>query len=112
VLPKTWQPPLSSEDMDHQQIIVQKGELDAFSHPAMDEIVDKFKRPPAIVFGVATEHCVRLACLGLLERGCKVNLILNATRPVRESAGRETIEELKEKGVEFITSAEVMRVAV
>jgi len=39
-------------------------------------------------------------------------VIINVTRPIHERTGREAIEELKDRGVEFITSAEVMRVAV
>ncbi len=59
-----------------------------------------------------TAHANRRAeSLGLLQRKCKVAVILNATRPLREADGRDAIEELKAKGAEFITTAEVIRVA-
>ena len=105
-------PLLPKNILDHPQIIIEKSTYDAFSNPALNALIEKLNRPECMVFGVATDYCVRLACLGLLERQCKVNLIINATRPVLERTGRETIEELKDKGVEFITSAEIMRVAV
>jgi nicotinamidase/pyrazinamidase len=92
--------------------VIEKNTYDPFSNPAMDQIIAMLNRPKCLVFGVATDYCVKTACLGLLQRKCEVNIILNATRPVRERTGREAIEELKDKGVEFITSAEVMRVAV
>ena len=112
VLPINWKPPLPKGILDRMQIIIEKSTFDPFSNPAMDEIIEKLNRPKCVVFGVATDCCVRTTCFSLLERKCQVNLILNATKPVREESGRETIEELKHKGVEFITSAEVMRVAV
>jgi len=111
-LPVDWKPPLPKNILDYPQIIIEKPTFDAFSNPAMEALIEKLNRPECMVFGVATDYCVKLACLGLLKRQCKVNLIINATRPVLERTGRETIEELKAKGVEFITTAEVMRVAV
>ena len=107
-----WKPPLPKRILEHQQIIIEKSTYDPFASPAFEAIIELLDNPKCMVFGVATDHCVRHACLGLFERGCKVNLILNATKPVLERTGRDTIEELKDKGVEFITSAEVMRVAV
>jgi len=111
-LPLNWKPPLPADILERPQIVVETGTYDAFSNPAMDALIEKLGYPECMVFGVATDYCVKLMCFGLLERGCKVNLILNATKPVLERTGREAIEELKARGVEFITSAEVMRVAV
>jgi nicotinamidase/pyrazinamidase len=112
VLPLNWKPPLPDDILERQQIIVEKSTYDPFSSPAFEAVIQLLKSPKCMVFGVATDYCVRAACLGLLERRCKVNLIINSTRPVLERTGRDTIEELKNMGVEFITSAEVMRVAV
>ncbi|NQT20887.1 MAG: isochorismatase family protein [Planctomycetes bacterium] len=112
VLPLNWKPPLPDDILERQQIIVEKSTYDPFSSPAFEAVIQLLKSPKCMVFGVATDYCVRAACLGLLERRCKVNLIINSTKPVLERTGRDTIEELKNMGVEFITSAEVMRVAV
>ena len=107
-----WKPPFPKGILEHQQIVIEKPSYDPFASPAFEAIIELLDSPKSMVFGVATDYCVRHACLGLLERGCKVNLVLNATKPIMERTGRDTIEELKDKGVEFITSAEVMRVAV
>ena len=111
-LPIDWSADLPDDILDHQQIIVQKNTLDPFMSWLLHEVVERLQKPRCLVFGVATDYCVRHVCLGLLKRKCRVSIILNATRPMREDSGRDAIEELKAKGTEFITTAEVIRVAV
>lgn len=111
-LPLDWEPPLPDDIFEHQQIVIEKRQFDPFEEPAMHEVIVAMNKPRCLVFGVPTEHSVRQICLGLVRHGCRVALILNATRSMREAAGRDAIEEIKAKGVEFITTAEVLRVAV
>jgi len=111
-LPIDWSADLPDDILEHQQIIVQKNTLDPFMSWMLHEVVERLQKPRSLVFGVATDYCVKYVCLGLLKRKCRVSVILNATRPIREDTGRDAIEEMKLKGVEFITTAEVIRVAV
>jgi len=111
-IPLDYKPPLPDTILDYQQIVIEKSGIDPFVNPALSDLIELLHRPQCLVFGVATDRCVKMTCLGLLKRRCKVSIILNATRSRHERTGREAIEELKERGVEFITSAEVMRVAV
>jgi len=110
--PVNWRGQVPDDLMDRQQLIVEKGTYDPFSNAAMHEIADRINKATCLLFGVATDYCVRFCALGLLEYKCRVNIILNATRPIRERTGREAIEEMKDKGAEFITTAEVLKVAV
>ncbi|HUS58086.1 MAG TPA: isochorismatase family cysteine hydrolase [Planctomycetota bacterium] len=107
-----WTADLPDDIMEHQQIIIEKNGLDPFMTFTVHKVVERLNRPRALVFGVATDYCVRYVVLGLLHRKCKVAVILNATRPLRESSGRDAIEEMKARGAEFITTADVIRVAV
>ena len=111
-LPIDWPADLPDDILEHQQIIVQKNTVDPFMSWILHEVVERLQKPRCLVFGVATDYCVKHMCLGLLKRKCRVSVILNATRPIREDTGRDAIEEMKLKGVEFITTAEVIRVAV
>lgn len=111
-LPIDWAGDLPDDILDHQQIIIQKNTLDPFMSWMLHEVIERLQKPRCLVFGVATDYSVRYVCLGLLKRKCRVSIILNATRPMREDNGREAIEELKAKGTDFITTAEVIRVAV
>ena len=111
-IPVDYEPPLPENILDYQQIVIEKPEIDPFSNLALGDLIELLGRPQCLVSGVATDYCVKQMCLGLLKRRCKVGVIINVTRSIHERTGREAIEELKDRGVEFITSAEVMRVAV
>ncbi len=86
----------------YQQIIVEKQALDAFTNPAMERLL-RVLPPHAIVFGVATEYCVKLACLGIRRAGVPVALVTDAARGLSPKTEREALEEMRKAGVEFIT---------
>lgn len=86
----------------HQQIIVEKQTLDAFSNPLLPRLL-RVLPPHAIVFGVTTEYCVKLACLGIRRSGIPVALVTDATRALALQAEKEALEEMRKAGVEFIT---------
>lgn len=86
----------------YSQIIVEKQELDIFSNPVADRLL-KILPPRAIVFGVATEYCVKLACLGLRKRNIQTVLVTDAIAALSARTEREALNELRKSGVEFIT---------
>jgi nicotinamidase/pyrazinamidase len=59
--------------------------------------------PRAIVFGVATEYCVKMACLGLRRMSIQTVLVSDAVRALAPKTEKEAIEEMRKAGVEFIT---------
>lgn len=86
----------------HRQIIVEKAALDPFASPMLDRLL-RVLPPRAIVFGVATEYCVKLACLGARRRGLKVVVVEDAIRPLAPDTERTALAEMRKAGVEFIT---------
>ena len=85
----------------HQQIIVEKQSLDLFSNPVAERLI-RVLPPRAIVFGVATEYCVKMACLGLRRLGVQTVLITDAVRALAPKTEKEALEEMRRAGVEFI----------
>jgi len=86
----------------HQQIIVEKQALDLFSNPVSERLL-RVLPPHAIVFGVATEYCVKLACLGMRRMGIPVALLTDAIRALAPKTEKEALEEMRSAGVEFIS---------
>ena len=86
----------------HQQIIVEKETLDIFDNSVTERLLRVLPRR-AIVFGVATEYCVKMACLGLRNRGVPTVVISDAIRAIAPKTGKEAVEEMRMEGVEFIT---------
>jgi nicotinamidase/pyrazinamidase len=86
----------------HQQIIVEKQALDLFSNPVAERLL-RVLPPRAIVFGVATEYCVKKACMGLRRMGAQTALVSDAIRALSPKTEKEALEEMRCAGVEFIT---------
>ncbi|NWG14846.1 MAG: cysteine hydrolase [Acidobacteria bacterium] len=86
----------------HQQIIIQKNALDAFTNPMLERFVRALPQR-AVVFGVTTEYCVRLACLGLRSRGIKTVLLSDAVTAIDPAAGQAAIEAMQQAGVDCVT---------
>jgi nicotinamidase/pyrazinamidase len=86
----------------HQQIIVEKQTLDVFTNPVTERLL-RVLPPRAIVFGVATEYCVKIACLGLRRMGLQTALVNDATRALTPKTEKEALEEMRGAGVEFIS---------
>jgi nicotinamidase/pyrazinamidase len=85
----------------HQQIVVQKQTLDIFDNPATEKLVRALPQH-AIVFGVTTEYCIKIAALGLRRRGIKTAVITDAIRELDPQSGQKAIDEMKRAGVEFV----------
>jgi nicotinamidase/pyrazinamidase len=62
-----------------------------------------------VVFGVATDYCVKAAALGLRERGYETLVVEDAIRGITPEGTRAALEEMKSKGVKLVRSAEVRR---
>jgi nicotinamidase/pyrazinamidase len=86
----------------HQQIIIEKQSLDVFSNPVSERLL-RVLPPRAIVFGVATEYCVKIACLGLRRLGVHTAVASDAIRALVPKTEKEALQEMSTAGVEFIT---------
>jgi nicotinamidase/pyrazinamidase len=86
----------------YQQIIVEKQTLDPLSNQMLPRLLRVLPQH-AIVFGVATEYCVKLACLGIRRAGVPVALVTDAARGLTPKTEKDALEEMRKAGVEFIT---------
>jgi nicotinamidase/pyrazinamidase len=70
-------------------LTIEKREYSPFSHPEADRLVAEYGRadPTFVVYGVATDYCVKAAVDGLLDRGRRVALVVDAVWPI--DAARE-----------------------
>jgi len=91
----------------HKQIIVQKQTLDVFDNPVLEKLL-RVLPSHAIVFGVTTEYCVKIAALGLRRLGIKTAVVTDAIRALAPKSGDEAIEEMRKAGCEFITVETLM----
>ena len=94
--------------MGHEQIIVESQTFDIFESINTDGIVNKLDACNYVVFGVATDYCVKAAVLGLLKRGYNVSLVMDATKAITKEGEEKSLNEMKDAGAVFTTTKEVV----
>ena len=96
--------------LDAPSVVVEKARLDAFSRPVFKKVLGLFEANDCVVFGVATDYCVRCVALGLLGMGLSVTVAEDAVKAVDSEKGAAAIREMKDAGALFDTTARVCEV--
>jgi nicotinamidase/pyrazinamidase len=83
-----------------------KRELDVFSRPDADGLVIRYATgtPTFVVYGVATDYCVRAAVDGLLQRHCQVAIVADAVRAIDASAESAILTDFARRGALLIVT--------
>jgi nicotinamidase/pyrazinamidase len=103
---------LPSDIFGHEQVLIQKQELDVFSNPHTNEIVERLGAGAEfVVFGVVTEYCVHFAAKGLLDRGRKVFVVEDAIETLNAEESSRALGELKALGARLLSTDEAVRLA-
>ena len=91
--------------------VVKKKVFDMFSSNWLAGLRQRgaFRDEPCIVFGVATDYCVRACVLGLVEAGARVLVVEDAIRGVAPETTEQTVAEMRAAGIEFTTTDEVLK---
>ena len=91
-------------------LTVEKRTLDLFGRPDADELVRRYQRadPRFVVYGVATDYCVRCAVLGLLALGCRVAVVADAVRAIDPACEPEVMTEFVRAGACLTVAARVV----
>jgi len=93
----------------HFQVVLEKQTLDVFDNPHASELVERLgDEAEYVVFGVATEYCVRCEAKGLLDRKRRVVIVQDAIRPLEPEDGQRALEELRGLGARLITTDEAL----
>jgi nicotinamidase/pyrazinamidase len=96
-----------AETLVANQIIVEKQALDVFSNPDFPALLDRLQADRYVVYGVATDYCVRLAITGLLSTGKPVALVTDAIAAVNAADGTRTLAEFTARGGSLTTVNEL-----
>jgi len=81
-----------------QQIIVEKQTVDVFEARNPSRILELMNADRFVVYGVATEICVRAAVRGLLKTGRPVAVVTDAVRALSDEASRLALHEIGAMG--------------
>ena len=92
-------------------LTLEKQEFDVFSRPDAGELIARYdeSKPTFVVYGVATDYCVRAAVDGLLSRGCRVAVVVDAVRAIDPDAEARLLTDWARRGVLLVRTEVVLR---
>ena len=93
---------------DFDQILLEKQAFDVFTNRHAEAVIDSLQAEEYVVYGVATDYCVRAAVLGLLERGCRVTVVEDAIAPVEKQTGEESLKLMRGEGAVFKSTIDII----
>lgn len=113
VLPNEKHPePTEAEISRCRQWILEKQKFDLFTNLHAAFLFEKLAAGQYVVFGVATEYCVREAVLGLLQQGRPVTVVEDAIREIEAGSGQAALQEMQNAGARLLRTQEVLRQTV
>jgi nicotinamidase/pyrazinamidase len=93
------------------QTILEKQTYDTADNPNFGAVLQSLGKRRAVVFGVATEFCVRASALALRQRGQTVDLVVDGIKGITEEGGQKALDELAKAGVRMVTTQEAIAAA-
>ena len=76
----------------------------------MDKFLKKDKIKKIVLYGIATDYCVRATSLDAVAAGYKVIVIKNLCRGVAPDTSQKAIEEMKSKGVVVLDDLDLEKI--
>ncbi len=99
---------INEDILNYEQIIVESQSFDIFDNTNTDKIVIQLDASDYVVFGVATDYCVKVAVLGLMRRGYKTSLVTDAVKAITREGEKEALKEMRDAGVVFVSTQDVI----
>ena len=79
-----------------------------FTNPNITEFLKRAGIREAIVYGVATDYCVKAAVLGMQKLGVQCYVVEDAIKGITPESSRAALEEMAAAGAKFTTTQNVL----
>jgi nicotinamidase/pyrazinamidase len=98
---------------DTQGVYFEKEVYSLFANPLAERFLASLvaragAAPELVVYGVATDYCVKAAALGLAERGYRTVVLTDAIAGITPEGTRAALDAMVEAGVGLTTSGEIL----
>jgi nicotinamidase/pyrazinamidase len=96
-------------EQPHPRVLIYKKQLDIFSNPNTDIILEMLAPASVVVYGVAFDFCNRKVVDGLLERGqTGIVVVTDATKPIYPENVGPMLEGWEAQGVTLRTTEQLL----
>lgn len=86
----------------YRQIIMQKRCVDPFDEPRIDRLLSEVRANEFILVGTSLEGAVKATGLGLLQRGKRVTIIIDATGSHNTNEAKLAVRKMETKGARVV----------
>jgi nicotinamidase/pyrazinamidase len=118
----------NSKNWGNVGIYFEKQSYDVLTNPAFEEFIymkinkslaatkakitksdpSRFLLKEALIYGVATDYCVKAAVLGMQKRNIQCYVVEDAIKGVDPGTTKSALEEMTKAGAKFVTTKEVL----
>ena len=86
----------------HRQIILHKRCVDPFDEPRIDRLLSEVRANEFILVGASLEGAVKMTALGLLQRGKRVTIIVDAVGTHNNKDAKLALRKMETKGAKLV----------
>ncbi len=86
----------------YRQVILHKRCVDPFDEPRIDRLLSEVRATEFILVGTSLEGAVKMTALGLLQRGKKVTVVVDAVGTHDKKEAKLTLRKMETKGAKLI----------
>ncbi|UCD58411.1 MAG: isochorismatase family protein, partial [Candidatus Hydrogenedentota bacterium] len=91
----------------HRQIILHKRCVDPFDEPRIDRLLSELRASEFILVGTSLEGSVKMTALGLLQRGKKVTVVIDAVGSRDKKDAKLTLRKMETKGAKLVETKKI-----
>jgi nicotinamidase/pyrazinamidase len=86
----------------YRQIILHKRCIDPFEEPRIDRLLSEIRANEFVLIGVCAEGAIEATALGLLQRGKKVSVVVDAIGAQDKQRAKHSLRKIAAKGARLI----------
>jgi len=86
----------------YQQVVLHKRCVDPFDEPRIDRLLSELRAGEFILIGTSAEGAIMATALGLLQRGKKVSVVVDAVGSHNSKEGKLALRKMEAKGAKLI----------
>lgn len=86
----------------HRQVILHKRCVDPFDEPRIDRLLSEVRASEFILVGASLEGAVKMTALGLLQRGKRVTVVVDAVGTHNNREAKLALRKMETKGARLI----------
>ena len=91
----------------YKQVILHKRCIDPFDEPRIERLLSEVQADEFVLIGAGTEDAVRATAMGLLQRGKKVRIIVDALGSNNTKEAKLALRKMRAKGAILIMTRDV-----